>query len=46
MFRYFRDLLDTLHRIEKHLEVLASCVRENPRAHGARRYISTGHWND
>ena len=46
MICYFRDLLTTLHRIERHLETIASSVRNNPRHHGQRHYLSMGHWND
>jgi len=46
MRAYFRDLLETLKRIEKHLELLASCVRSNDNRHGDRRSISSKHWND
>lgn len=46
MIKYFKELLQTLKQIEKHLETLASCVRTEHHSHGDRSSISTKHWND
>lgn len=46
MISYFKELLETLKRIERHLSLLASCVREGHHPHGDRFFLSTKHWND
>lgn len=46
MISYFKDLLATLKLIEKHLSLLASCVKTSNRDFGDRVSISTAHWND
>jgi hypothetical protein len=46
MKKYFKELLETLKKIEKHLGKLSSCVREQHHNHGDRVSISTKHWND
>lgn len=46
MRAYFKDLLNTLKRIEKHLETLAKCVKERHHSHGDQASISTKHWNE
>ena len=46
MIKYFKDLLKTLKNIEKHLEKIGGCVKNNSRRYGSRKYINTGHWND
>lgn len=43
---YFRELLETLKRIEIHLRRLAECVQESSRDYGDKRSISVTHWND
>jgi len=46
MINYFKELLETLKKIEVHLGELAKCVRDNRSRHGANYYLNTGHWND
>jgi hypothetical protein len=46
MINYFKELLQTLKKIEQHLEKLASCVQTSHRNYGDRVSISTKHWND
>jgi len=46
MFKYFKDLLSTLKKIEQHLSRIASCVKENHHDFGDRNSISSKHWND
>jgi hypothetical protein len=46
MIAYFRELLDTLKRIEKHLEKLAMCVSTDHHRYVDRASLSTKHWND
>lgn len=53
---YWRWILDApkrqrvrdqrLANVEKQLEKLGSCVQDNPRHYGYRRYFVAGHWND
>jgi hypothetical protein len=52
MFKYFKELLDTLKNIDEgikkqdlHLEKLSSCVTDNSHRHGKNVYLTTGHWN-
>ena len=42
---YFRELLETLKKIEKHLALLAETVKVNHHRHGDRVSLSTKHWN-
>jgi hypothetical protein len=44
--KYFLDLLATVKRIEKHLELLSGCVRKNHHSYGDRQSISTKGFND
>ena len=46
MLKWFKELLETLKSIDRRLERLERCVKENPRSHGSRHYLSTGHWNE
>jgi len=46
MIKYFKELLTTLVKIEKHLEKISKCVAEKHHGHGDRFSISTKHWND
>lgn len=46
MITYFKELLTTLKAIEKHLALIASCVRNNGRGYGAKKTLTTSHWND
>lgn len=43
---YFLDLLLTLKKIEEHLAKVSSCVAQNRRDYGHKKYFITGHWND
>lgn len=45
MLTYFRELLDTLKRIEAHLALLSRCVREDHHTYGDRASLSTKDWN-
>lgn len=46
MISYFKELLETLKRIEGHLMLIAGTVKSNRRDYGDRSSISTKHWND
>ena len=46
MKNYFKELLLTLKNIERHLEKIAKCVKEEHHAHGDQASVSTKHWND
>lgn len=46
IINYFRELLATLQRIERHLARIASTVRSEHHKHGDRHSLSTKHWND
>lgn len=46
MFNYFKELLATLKKIERHLSRIANCVKEKNLNHGDRYSISTKHWNE
>lgn len=46
MIRYFKELLETLKKIERHLELLSSCVRKGHHRYGDYTSLSTKHWND
>lgn len=46
ILNYFKELLETLKKIEKHLELLSSCVKNSSRGYGDSKCISTKHWND
>lgn len=46
MIRYFKELLDTLKKIERHLDKIAACVKTNAQQHGDRNSLSIKHWND
>ncbi len=47
MFRYFRELLQTLKLIEGHLEKLAACVGSTKYDYENRRpCVTTQRWND
>jgi len=46
MFNYFKELLATLKKIERHLSILSGCVKVNHHQHGDRQSISIKHRND
>jgi len=46
MFNYFKELLATLKKIERHLSRLASCVKEDRHGNVDRYSISIKHRND
>jgi hypothetical protein len=57
MFKYFKELLDTLKSIDKtNKEIsinlqnidnnLSKCVVCNKHRHGKNAYLATGHWNE
>jgi len=46
MIKYFKELLETLKKIEKHLAVLSSCVSSSPTHRSHLTAIRTMHWND
>jgi hypothetical protein len=46
MIKYFKDLLETLKKIERHLEKLSKCVKERHHRHGDQASVSTKHWNE
>ena len=46
MIKYFKELLETLKRIEAHLDLLSACVKKSHRDYGDDMSISTKHWND
>jgi hypothetical protein len=48
MRNYFKELLQTLKEIEKHLKRLDGCVYDGDEKMGynSKRRIITGHWND
>lgn len=46
MITYFKEILKTLKQIEKHLALLASCVKRTQRNYGDKISLSTKHWND
>lgn len=46
VIKYFKELLDTLKKIEKHLALLSACVKSGHHRHGDHYSLSTKHWND
>ena len=48
MFKWFRDLLDTLRLIDQRLQQIEKCIDKSPFRHsrGGRSHIVTGHWNE
>jgi len=47
MIAYFKELLQTLKKIEQHLATISKCVREpGGWENNSRPLIITGHWND
>ncbi len=46
MFKYFKELLSVLKKIEVHLDLLSYCVKKDHHQHGDKISISTKHWND
>jgi hypothetical protein len=39
------EVVKLLRSIDKRLATLESCVKENHRDYGVRKFIATGHWN-
>jgi hypothetical protein len=46
MLKYFRDLLQTLQLIERHLAVIASCAEKDGVHHKRKPALRVAHWND
>lgn len=48
MFKYFRELLQTLKSIDERLKKFEELVGQPPSYHsnGHKKYLRTGHWND
>ena len=46
MIKYFKELLDTLIRIEKHLSKISETVDCSPKHGNYSKVIRTSHWND
>jgi len=46
MIKYFKDLLQTLKKIEQHLDKISKCVKTDHHGHGDKSSLSTKHWND
>lgn len=43
MIKYFKDLLNTLIKIELHLKKISETVQQSPKGYGS--CINTKHWN-